>query len=84
MSPRILTAIKGVTIAGFLVLLCSTYFLRSEVIRLNEIRFRADDALAKHNLQEHRNAHDDREAEYQAALKHHAIEQQHYRDMLEL
>jgi hypothetical protein len=84
MSSRNISIVKLLTIAGFLVLLFSTYYLRSEVVSLNEIRLRADDTRARYNLQQRRESHDDRVDAYQASLKHYEIQQQYYRDMLDL
>ena len=84
MSQRAISITKLLTIGGFLVLLFSTYYLRSEVVKLNEIRLRADDTRARYNLEQHKNSHDDRIADYQARLKHYEIEQEYYRDMLDL
>ncbi len=51
-SPKCLTTAKLIAICGFLVLLSSTYFLRTEVLKLNSIRFSADEARAKYQLQQ--------------------------------
>ncbi len=51
-SPKCLTTAKLIAILGFFVLLCSTYFLRTEVLKLNSIRFSADEARAKYQLKQ--------------------------------
>ena len=84
MSQRNLSIVKLCSVAGFLVLLSSTYYLRSEAVRLNEIRFRADDTVARYNLEQHTANHDQRVAEYAAHQKHFEIQQEYYREMLEL
>ncbi|HUS38586.1 MAG TPA: hypothetical protein VMX74_04010 [Pirellulales bacterium] len=84
MSQRTLSILKVLSVTGFLVLLFSTYFLRSEAVQLNEIRFRADNTRAKNNLKQHKATHDDRVADYEARLKHYEIQMAHYREMLDL
>ena len=51
-SARCLGAAKVFAILGFLVLVASTYYLRTEVLKLNEIRSSSDETRAKHDLQQ--------------------------------
>ena len=51
-NPRCLALAKVIAILGFMVLLSSTYFLRTEVLKLNEIRFSADEARSKYELEQ--------------------------------
>jgi hypothetical protein len=47
---RLIPLAKVLSILGFLVLLTSTYYLRSEVLKLNRIGFSADQARAEYEL----------------------------------
>ena len=68
---RSLAAAKLVSILGFLVLLGSTYFLRSEVLTLNSIRFSADEARAEYELQQ-------RKKNYPYEVQRHEVAQKNY------
>jgi hypothetical protein len=48
--PKCIVAAKLIAGVGFLGLLCSTYYLRSEVLALNAIGFSADNARAEYDL----------------------------------
>ncbi len=51
-NSRCLAVAKVVAILGFAVLLSSTYFLRTEVLKLNEIRFSADETRSKYEIEQ--------------------------------
>ena len=79
-----LVAVKYVAIAAFVVTLFTTYYLRSEVLKLSKIRFSAEQLKAEDSQRERKQSYPDRSAEYQAQTKHYEIEQEHYRKMLDL
>jgi hypothetical protein len=75
---------KYTTIAAFLVLLCSTYYLRAQVLKLNTIRLSSENIRTEEvrkNLKESLPA---RQKEYEMRLTHYQTEQKHYEDMLDL
>ena len=49
---RALPIVKLATIVAFMVTLCATYYLRSEVLTLNKIRYSADNVRAEEQLRE--------------------------------
>ncbi len=77
-------SVKYVTIAAFLVLLCSTYYLRSQVLKLNQIRFSSEDARAEETLRELKQSYPVRVAEYEVQEKNYELQMAHYKEMLEL
>ena len=79
-----LVAVKYVAIAAFAVTLFTTYYLRSEVLKLSTIRFSAEHLKAEEGLRERKESYPERKAAYEAQLKHYDIQQEHYRDMLTL
>lgn len=90
-GKRSLTVAKLLSILGFLVLLVCTYGLRSEVLKLNRIRFSADEAVAAEEAQRHKDSYPDRLATYELDLQqhellkaHHEREMAHYERLVEL
>jgi len=79
-----LVAVKYVAIAAFAVTLFTTYYLRSEVLKLSTIRFSAEHLKAEEGLRERKESYPERKDAYQSQLKQYDIEMQHYRDMLVL
>ena len=77
-------SVKCVTIVAFLVLLCSTYYLRSEILKLNQIRFSSEDARAEETLKELKDSYPVRVAEYEAQEKNYELQMAHYTEMLDL
>lgn len=75
---------KLASIVGFLVLLSSTYYLRSEVLTLNKIRFSADEARASYEMQQLKENYPDEIQRHQVAMKNYELQMEHYREMLEL
>ena len=75
---------KVIGIGGFLVLLFTTYYLRSQVLKLNTIRFSAENVRTDEDLKERKETYPVRAAEHEAQRKHYEIEMAHYREMLEL
>ncbi len=61
-----------------------TYFLRSEVLTLNKIRFSSQDVLTKESLRQTKESYPIRMAEYETALKNYDIKMKHYEEMLDL
>ena len=85
MSPsRRVTSAKAIAILGFLVLLSTTYSLRTEVLSLNRIGFSADDARAAYDLRRSRETYPQRVEEYRVATKNYELQQAHYQEMLRL
>ena len=83
-TEKKLAAAKVLGIAGFLVLLTVTYYIRSQVLALNSTRFSADNIRAEHQLKQFKESHAERVAEYKAQMKHYEIQTKHYREMLDL
>lgn len=81
---RRITVAKAAAIVGFLLLLTATYYIRSEVLALNAIRFSADNLRAENQLKRLKDSHAERLAEYEAQLKSYDIHLKHYLDMLNL
>jgi len=75
---------KYTTIAAFLVLLLSTYYLRAQVLKLNTIRLSSENIRTEEvsrNIEESLPA---RQKEYELRMGHYQTEQKHYEDMLDL
>ena len=79
-----LVAAKYVAIAAFVGTLFATYYLRSEVLKLNKIRLSAEQIKAEEAQRERKLSYPDRSIEHQVQMKHYEIEQGHYREMLNL
>ena len=75
---------KFVTIISFLVLLFSTYYLRAQVLKLNNIRMSAQSIMtveARKNLED---SLPTKQKEYEAQMSQYEIEKKHYDEMLGL
>jgi len=83
-GPRDIVIAKVSCLIGFLVLLSSTYYLRTEVLALNRIRFSADEARADFELKRLQESYPDRIERYQVELKNHEIQVEHYEKLTEL
>ena len=81
---KVLTVVKGVTIAAFMITLCATYYLRSEVLKLNTIRFSSEYVRAEENLREMKESYPVRVAEYEVQTKNYELQMEHYQEMLDL
>lgn len=81
---KALTITKFVAIAAFMVTLCGTYYLRSEVLTLNKIRFAAANIRAEENLSELKESYPVRQAEYEVQVRNYDLQMDHYNQMLEL
>ena len=75
---------KFITIISFLVLLFSTYFLRSKVLELNTIRMSSQNVMAEEAEKNLSESLPDRTKEYQNSLKQYEIQKKHYDEMLDL
>ena len=75
---------KFITIISFLVLLFSTYFLRSKVLELNTIRMSSQNVLAEEAEKNLNESLPERTKEYQNSLKQYEIQKKHYDEMLDL
>jgi len=70
-SPTCLSLAKVTAVLGFLVLVSSTYYLRTEVLKLNEIRFSSDEARAKYELEQLKKDYPYEKQRYEASVKNH-------------
>ena len=75
---------KFITIISFLVLLFSTYFLRSKVLELNTIRMSSQNVMAEENEKSLNDSLPQRTKEYENKLKQYEIQKKHYDEMLDL
>ncbi len=66
-EPRLIAAAKMVAILGFMVLLSSTYYLRSEVLTLNRIGFSADQARSEYEMERAKEDYPYEQERYQVA-----------------
>ena len=81
---RSVTVAKFVTLVAFLVLLFTTYFLRSEVMDLTRIRFSAENVRSDERSAQQKADHPIRVEEYKAQMKHYELQTRHYRKMVKL
>ena len=77
---RALPVIKCVTIVAFMVTLCATYYLRSEVLKLNRIRFSSENVRVKENLREMKDSHPIWVAEYEVQTENYELRMEHYQE----
>ena len=75
---------KFITIISFLVLLFSTYFLRSKVLELNTIRMSSQNVMAEETEKNLNDSLPQRTKEYESKLKQYEIQKKHYDEMLDL
>ena len=75
---------KFITIISFLVLLFSTYFLRSKVLELNTIRMSSQNVMAEENEKSLNDSLPQRTKEYENKIKQYEIQKKHYDEMLDL
>jgi hypothetical protein len=83
-GPRGHAAARLCVLLGFLVLLSSSYYLRTEVLALNRIRFSADEARADYELKRLRESYPERIERHQVELKNHELQLEHYQKLSEL
>lgn len=83
-GPRGIVTAKLSSLLGFLVLLSSSYYLRSEVLELNRIRFSADQARADQERKRLQETYPERVEQYQIALQNYKLQLEHYEKMTEL
>ena len=83
-NERSLALAKVCAMLGFLVLLSSTYYLRSEVLTLNKINFSADETRAEYELEQLKKDFPHERERYQVALKNYELQMEHYEEMLDL
>ncbi len=83
-TPKFLTAIKCVTIIAFLITLSTTYYLRSEVLKLNRLRFSSDNLRAEETLRALKESYPVRVAEHAVQSENYQLEMEHYEEMLAL
>ncbi len=83
-NRKLITVAKLMVLFGFLVLVLSTYYLRSEVLALSRILFSAEEFRTSNELEQLRESYPDRVKQYDAELKDYKLKQKHYREMLEM
>ena len=83
-NPRRLATAKVVAIVGFLVLLSSTYYLRSEVLTLNKINFSADHARAEYEQKQLEDDFPHEQERFKVAKENYELQMGHYEEMLKL
>jgi hypothetical protein len=83
-EPRTIKFAKLLALLGFLVLICSTYYLRSEVLALSHIRFSADEERARHQLKQIEASYPQQLEQHKIAMENYKLQQAHYEKMLEL
>ena len=83
-TNRRINLAKLVAIAGFLALLSTTYYLRGEVLALNQIRFSADDTRAKYELERAAKSYPEQVARHAVELKNYEIQIDYYDEMMKL
>ena len=81
---KLMAVAKIMAVVGFLALVVCTYYLRSEVLVMNHIRFSADAVRATHDLKELQESYPDRVRQHEVAMKNYQLQTQHYRTMLDL
>lgn len=81
---RVVTPVKFLTIVAFVVTLFSTYYIRSEVLTLNRIRFSAENVRADEDLQQLTESYPLRVAEHEVQVRNYELQMDHYNGMLEL
>ena len=75
---------KFITIISFLTLLFSTYYLRSQVLKLNSIRMDSQNLMTDQERRDIEESSPVRKKEYEAKLGQYQIQKKHYEEMLDL
>jgi len=75
---------KFVTIISFLVLLFSTYYLRAQVLKLNNIRMSAQNIMTTEARKDLEASLPTRQKEYENKMGQYEIDKKHYEEMLDL
>jgi hypothetical protein len=83
-GTRSITFAKTIAVVGFLALLCTTYYLRHEVLVLSEIGFSADEARANYDVNQNRQDYPEALERHKVALKNYELQKEHYEEMLKL
>jgi hypothetical protein len=83
MESRLNTA-KFCCLTGFLILLATTYWLRSEVLGLTRIRFSADERKVELERKQNRESFADRQKEHEIAQKNYDLQLKHYEKLMAL
>lgn len=81
---KTLATVKCVTILAFMVTLFATYYLRSQVLELNKIRFSSENVKAEEHLREMKESYPDRMAEHEVKMENYKLQMGHYQEMLKL
>ena len=79
-----ITIAKFITIISFLSLLFSTYYLRSQVLKLNTIRMSSQNVMIDQERKDLEESSPVRKKEYEANLGQYQIQRKHYEEMLDL
>lgn len=81
---RNITIAKFTSIGAFLVLLFATYYLRSQVLELNTIRFSSENVRADERIKDMKESYPLRTSEHKMQMTQYDIQMKHYKSMLEL
>ncbi len=83
-NPKRLATAKVVAICGFLALLSSTYYLRSEVLTLNKIGFSSDHVRAEYKQKQVEENFPRAQEQFKVAKQNYELQMEHYEEMLDL
>ncbi len=83
-GTRGIAAAKVMAILGFLVLLSSSYYLRTEVLMLNRIRFSADEARADYEIKRLQDSFPERLERHRVDLKNYELQKENYEKLHDL
>ncbi len=81
---KLIPVVKLLTIVAFGTTLFSTYYLRSQVLQLNSIKFESDNARAEQQVEHVKESYPRRVEEYETSLKDFELQVEHYNTMLDL
>lgn len=81
---RQIAVVKLVTIVAFMATLSTTYYLRSEVLKLNAIRFSSDNLRAEEEARVQKEQLPARMAEFEIDMQNYDLRKKHYEEMLVL
>src|SRR4051794_32830347 len=83
-GPRSIGIAKLSALLGFLVLLSASYYLRTEVLELNRIRFSADEARAEYELKRLQVTYPEWIERHKVELKNYELQMEHHEKLSEL
>lgn len=81
-DERRIVRAKLCSILGFLVLVMTTYWMRSEVMALTRIHFSADEKKAELEQKRNHDSFADRQKQHEVALKNYDLQVKHYEKLM--